>query len=112
MAKWDLSSRACKTTWSTLMTLDQIDEVFINSGTIKMADFALWNPASSAAIRQVQASTIANQMDNIFRNIRHDTYQNGIDNNKAINDIVAILIVEDKTISDLAEVINSDYIFF
>lgn len=109
---WNRNNRACTTTWTTLRVLDQIDEVFKDSGDVRMSELTFWNQAASADMRKLQATTIANQMDNIFRLIRRATYEEGVTREKAVSDMVNIMANEDKTVSDLSEVIDTDYLFW
>jgi hypothetical protein len=112
MNSWNRNNRACTTTWTTLRVLDQNDRVFKDSGDVRMSELTFWNRAASADMRRLQATTIANQMDNIFRQIRRAAYEKGVTREKAVNDMVALLTDEDKTISHLSEVIDADYLFW
>jgi len=112
MADWNPNNRACTTTWSTLRVLDQNNKPFSKSGNVKMDKLLFWNQAATPAMRKLQATTIATQMDNIFREIRGATYEKGVTEQKAITESVATLIDADKTISDLAGVCDNNYLFW
>jgi len=112
MATWNKNNRACTTTWFTLIILDQISATFADSSSIKIHDFTFWNQTGSADLRKLLASTLATQMDNIFTMVRGAQYEGGVTKEGAIQALVNILTVSDKTISDLAELNNSNYIFW
>ncbi len=112
MANWNKNNRACTTTWTTLRVLDQNNKVFKESGNVKMASLTFWNTTASDDMRKLQANTIAKQMDNIFLQIRRAKYEEGVTKEKSVNDMVAALTTEEKTISELAEIIDADYIFW
>jgi len=112
MAIWNPSKRACTTVWSTLRVLDQNDGPFSMSGDIKVSELTYWSAGSTVKMRQLQANSLANQMDNIFREIRGAKYEEGVSREKALQDIVSTLMDEEKTISDLAEVADANYIFW
>jgi len=112
MGNWNRNNRACGTTWTTLRVLDQSFKVFKDSGDVKMSDLTYWNQAADADIRTIQAGALANQMDNVFRQIRRAEYEEGVTREKAVGDIVKTLTNENKTISDLAEINDDNYKFW
>jgi hypothetical protein len=112
MFTWNKNNRACTTTWSTLLILDQINAAFIDSSAIQIRDFTFWNKTGSSDMRNVLANTLAIQMDNIFTIIRGAQYENGVTKETAINGIMNILSVGDQTVSDLAELNNRNYVFW
>jgi len=112
MGIWNRNNRACSTTWTTLRVLDQNDKVFKDSGTVRMSELTYWNQIADADIRKVQAAALANQMDNVFRQIRRAEYEDGITRAKAVGDMVNTLTNKEKTISDLAEIIDANYLFW
>lgn len=109
MAVWSKNRRACKTTWSTLLALAQIQEAFPKAGTIPMADLAFW--AGSEGARRARAESLAQQMDNIFRILRKATYEDGVTSEDAIQAMVAQLLIGAGTVADLAEVNDALYLF-
>lgn len=114
MANWSSNNRACTTTWTTLRVLAQISESlpFKDAGTVKMKELLYWNQTASSEMRQIQAKTLAIMMDNVFRQIRGAKYEDGVSNETAVNDIVNILVNPDKTIADLAETNDKNYLFW
>ncbi len=112
MFTWSKKNRACKTTWTTLTVLDQIKEVFNDSGNKRMDDLTFWNHAASSDARKIIASTLSIQIDNIFTLVRGATYKEGITKEMAVADIFAILQKDDKTLTDLAEANDKNYLFW
>lgn len=112
MTTWNRNNRACSTTWTTLRVLNQNDKVFVESGNVKMSELTYWNLAASADMRKLQATTLANQMDNIFRQIRRAEHEEGVTREKVLNDMVNTLTSEEKTINDMAEIIDANYLFW
>ena len=111
MAEWSKDIRACKTTWSTLRSLDQSDEVFENSGSIKMSGLSFWNALATPEEKRTQANTLAHQIDHTFREIRVASFEPGVTGEVAVNALVQVLTDESKTIADLATVADALYDF-
>ena len=111
MSDWSKNNLACTTTWTTLMVLEQLHEVFSKSGTLTMKDLAYWNNAASAEMRKIQATTIAHQTDNIFIKLRGAKYEAGSTQQKAVDEMVTTMTDETKTVSDLAAINDSNYLF-
>ena len=112
MAEWKKNNRACTTTWTTLRVLGQNDLVFKDSGNVEMNKLTFWNQTTSSDLREIQARALAIQIDNIFRMIRKAEYEDGIDTENAIDSICDALTTEAMTISELAEVNDSLYLFW
>ncbi len=114
MANWSSNNRACTTTWTTLRILNQIspEKTFGETGSVKMEELTFWNPLSSAEIREIQAKTLAIMMDNIFRMVRRAEYEKEADHQKATDAIVNTMVDADKTIADLAEINDKNYLFW
>ena len=112
MGKWLKNNRSCTATWRTLKLLEQSDSNFADSEKKKMNELDFWNSASTEELRLIQARTLAAQMDNIFILIRGAVYEEGSNREKSIEDIVNTFINSDKTISDLAVVNDSNYLFW
>ena len=111
MGNWTKDNRACLTTWSTLRTLDQHKEVFSKSGSLAMKQLAFWNSTATPGMRDLQAKALAGQMDSVFRNIRKANYGGGVNTERAIADMTTVMSDGDKTVSELASVIDQDYEF-
>ncbi|HBF38907.1 MAG TPA: hypothetical protein DDW50_16500 [Firmicutes bacterium] len=112
MIPWSKNNRACTTTWSTLLILDQISAPFVDSSVIKMQEFTFWNHASSSDMRRILATTLAIQMDNIFIMIRGAQYETGITKETVTSGIAGLLTDGDKTVNDLADLNDSNYVFW
>jgi hypothetical protein len=112
MADWNKNNRACTTTWSTLRVLAQHEEVFSRSGSLAMKQLTFWNPTVTAQMKDLQVQTLARQMDNVFRKIRKAKYESGVDTDRAIGDMTTVMINGDKTVSELASIIDDDYAFW
>ena len=114
MPNWSTNNRSCTTTWTTLRIMGQISEslLFKDAGTERMNKLTFWSQSASSDIRQTQVRTLAIMMDNIFRMIRGAKYEEGINNQKAVSDIVNILVNADKTIAELAETNDKNYLFW
>jgi hypothetical protein len=112
MADWSRNHRACATTWTTLLVLHQSRKTFDKAGIVPMTELTFWNQAASAAMRTLQAKTLAAQMDNVFCMVRGATYEAGVTRAKATADMVEVLTDADKTIADLAEVNDANYKFW
>jgi hypothetical protein len=110
MAVWSSNHRACTTTWSTLLVLTQIQEAFPKAGAIPMTDLAFW--AGSDDARRTRAETLAQQVDNIFRQLRGAKYEEGVAGEDAIQKMVAQLLTQGGTVADLAEVSDALYLFW
>ena len=112
METWNRNNRACTTTWTTLRLLHQTIEKLETAGLITMENLAFWNSTSSPEFRKIQAQTLSFQMDNVFRMVRKATYETGTTQEKAINDILKILLDKEKTIADLAAANDHHYLFW
>ena len=109
---WSANSRACKTTWSTLRILNQLEETFAEAGTLKMKGLTFWNQSGSADNRESMARTLSIQVDNVFTLIRGARYEDGASKPKAIEGMLAILLDESKTVVDLALAADALYKFW
>lgn len=111
MADWKENNRACKTLWTSLKTMNQLFTNFEESGNIKMQDLTFYNPLNSSDLLTKEATMIADQLDNIFRNGRGAIFEDNTDRTKAIGAMVAILVDGDKQVSDLASTVDDAYKF-
>jgi len=112
MFKWSLDNRACKTTWSTLMELEQLKAVFKDAGSMKMSELTYWNNTDSDDMRTTKVNAIAIEMDNIFTEERGAKYEENKSKETAIQDIKNIMVNSDKLVQDLAEVNDNNYLFW
>ena len=112
MADWNKNNRACTTTWSTLRSLGQHKEVFSKSGSLPMKQLTFWNSTATAQMKDLQAKTLARQIDNVFLKIRKAKYEGGVNTDRAIGDMASVMINGEKTVGELAAVIDDDYTFW
>jgi len=111
MFSWTDKNSACKNTWTTLLALKQFDCLFADAGGKKMTDLAFWNKAASDEIRGINAQSLAIQMDNVLTKIRLAKYESGKNGGTAVSGIANILVGPNKTVTDLAAVIDENYLF-
>lgn len=112
MADWSVNSRACTSVWVALRLLEQSKKVFKVSGIIPVKKFLFWNPAASAEMRRLQATTLAKQMDNIFRLIDGATLEKDVTVADAVASMAGILVDGDQTMADLAAACDACYRFW
>ena len=113
MEKWKKENSAARTTWLALWDLRQIpiDLLFEEAGAFKMDQLTFWAKSASTEMRQLQVRSIALAIDNNFRG-RGAKFEQGVDSGKAIKDIESILFNEKKTIANLAENCDKNYLFW
>jgi hypothetical protein len=112
MFTWSSDNRACKTTWSTLFELDQLKAIFKDAGSMKMSELTYWNNTDSDNMRLTKVNEIAIEMDNIFIKERGAKYEKNKSKDTALEDIKNIMTNSDKTVQDLAEVNDNNYLFW
>ena len=110
MANWNRNNLACVNVWSTLFIMQQHQEVFKNSGTIKMEELLFFNPLMTKEELKFEAEGIADMLDRAFINTAGAVYDN-CDRDKAVDDMVSVLIKPQKTMADLAAQVDTDYEF-
>ncbi|NNG16592.1 MAG: hypothetical protein HKM89_08935 [Gemmatimonadales bacterium] len=111
MSTWSKNNAAHTQTWFTLKVLDQSGRVFSRSGSIKVKQFAFWNPTASKRVRSVQARALAIQIDNVFRMVFLAEFESGVTRTAAINAMKKILSDGEKTMSDLGCKNDENYKF-
>ena len=109
---WSKNNRAHTTTWIVLRLLNQGLGVFKDSGTVKMNQLFYWSSAAGAKMRAVQARSLAAQIDNMFRGVYGAAYEAGVNTTKAMDDMVTVLLAANKTVEDLAESSDANYLFW
>jgi hypothetical protein len=108
---WDKNNRACKTTWLTLLLLDQHQSAFPQAGAIKMEQLTFWSGGGSADFRAARAESLVNQLDNNFRLVRGAKFEQGTDENAAKDALRGVLLDSELTVADLASAANAHYLF-
>jgi hypothetical protein len=112
MPEWSPNNRACTSTWMALRLLDQSALVFPRSGSVPMRQLAYWNTVASDQMRQLQARTLAKQIDNIFRIIDGATLEPGGTADAAVEVMTATLVDGDRTMAEFAEINDHLYRFW
>jgi hypothetical protein len=110
-AIWSADNRACKTTFTTMLSLEQIQAAFPDAGTIEMQTCAYYDTAGSSAAIALAATGLAMQLDNTFVQIRGAHYEDGVTQDAAIAGLTEVLKVGTSTLADLANVADKSYLF-
>lgn len=76
-----------------------------------MKDLLFFNPTLSPALLEKEAKLVATDLDQAFINTCFAAYETGVKKPQAIADMVGILLDKDKTMFDLASIIDDDYAF-
>ena len=109
---WE-KNESCLNTWMMLVSLQEIAIGFPKAGAVVMTKLASWNPAASAEARRVKAEALADQLDKMFRDPKSaaGAYQQNQNYGTAIPAMSAVLSNAGKTLTDLAECVDSIYTF-
>lgn len=110
MANWTADKPAHVDTWYALYRLGQINEQGDKSGDIKMSEMTYFNPTVSTDSLKIEVTLIADTIDRLFTTFGAKL-ENNISRNKALVDMINILVDKDKTILDLAEKNDENYLF-
>jgi hypothetical protein len=111
MAEWSKNNRAHALTWFNLRVLDQLATGFQNTASLKVSDLTFWGALSTKELRNVQANTIAINLDNMFRMINNATFEAGADRPTAIQLMHEALSNGETTIPELAAIADANYRF-
>lgn len=111
MPDWTSNNLACLNVWSTLYIMKQLKKTFKTAGDIKMKSLLFYNPALTQSELEFEARGLADFLDVVFRNTCGAKYEDGITRMKAISDMVSILIVPNKIVAQLGEIVDKDYVF-
>jgi hypothetical protein len=111
--EWSNNNAACVTTWSVLRLIEEIpvNKTFVKCGEMKVSQMRFFGADASPEMLSFQASSLAATMDSIFRNIRKAVFEKGITQAAARADLAAILREGTKSMPQLAECIDGNYIF-
>ena len=112
--KWSPNNRACKTVWSALMVLDQIDEEksFMSTGQIKIGELRFYPHDGSQDIIDVRARALAAQLDKYFRMVRGATYEENVSPTQANEALVEVLRDNEQTVANLADKADDQYLYY
>jgi len=111
MSDWSNNNLSQIHTWMALKVLDQSGKTFKASETVKISEFTFWNTLDSDQMRVTKANSLATQIDNIFRMFQGATYESSSDVIQAISALSQILCSSDKTIANLAQIADDNYLF-
>jgi len=111
MPIWTSNNLACVNSWSTLYIMKQHKKTFKKAEALTMRDMLFYNPALTKEELKFEAEGIADFLDIVFKNTYGASYETGINKQKAVADMVDILIAADKTLPHLAARIDDDYNF-
>ena len=111
MAQWKSNNLSCVNVWSTLYIMRQHEEIFKLAGDLEMKELLFFNPLLNDDELKFEALGIADFLNEVFINTYNARYENNADRDKAITDMVEILIKGNKTMADLAVQVDNDYEF-
>ncbi|MCF2518544.1 hypothetical protein [Dyadobacter sp. CY351] len=107
---WTDEKMAHVDTWFTLFRTNQILAPFPDAGKIKMSELTFYNPAASRDHLKIEATLIANTVDQLFSAFGVKL-ENNISRNGALSAMIEVLMDDSKTIEDLAEANDTNYLF-
>ncbi len=109
---WSQRNKACRYTYIMLnIALKQFEATFTKAKSIKMKQMTFWNPTASPDLQAINAGAIATQMSKIMMasDGYNSVYEEGYDYVKTHNELVGVLTSADKTVPDLALIIDKAY---
>src|SRR2546422_3154849 len=107
--KWNPDNLACRNTYTLLVGLKQLTEAFSQAGRKQMKQFAFWNAASTDSMRRLVAAGLAAQIDKFYMKVLLAAYEDGYDFHRALETMADTLIVQERTVTDLAEAVDGIY---
>ena len=110
MSKWSKNKFAHVDTWFSLFRLKQLHAAFDVAGDIKMSSLTFYNPVSSPDHLKIEATLLADTIDRVFTSWGAKL-ENSISRNQALEEMVKTFLDKDKTLLDLAEVNDKNYLF-
>jgi hypothetical protein len=111
MGDWKIDRSACLHTWGVLLGLGERNGAFSQEGASKVNTFEFWVDTDSADIRAIKAGGLAAALDVNFDLQFLARYVAGSNKAAAIAKMSAVLVSGDKTMSDLADVVEANYVF-
>jgi len=113
MSGWSNNNRAHVFTWGGLLVLQQIRRTvdFDTAGPMVMTKLDFFSPTDSAQLRRTKATSLAAQLDNIFRLLHGGKFEAGFNATKAIGAMVGVLTTQTDTIETLGETVDDCYQF-
>lgn len=112
MGDWSSNNSAHRTTWITLVHLNQLNKSFDDSKNVKIDELTFWGHADSEEMRTIILNGLSIQIDNYFTKLRGARYENGSCRDNALEGMQEILGNSSKTVEDLAQVCDVHYRFW
>ena len=109
---WSNNNVACTNTWFCLSKeiLGQLDASFDQAETLKMSQLAFWNDLAPAN-REIEAGSIADMLTKLFTNMLGAAYEPGHNFATASLALTGILTDPDRTVCELAAVVDEQHRF-
>lgn len=89
----------------------QTRKTFKKAGDQTMSQLLFYNPTLTKEELKFEAKGMAEFLDVVFKNTSNAKYEEGVNKAKAIDDMVDLFIDADKTMAELSEVVDNDYVF-
>lgn len=98
-------------TWGALYILEESRKTFDQSGGVLMKDLKFFVPGSGTNVLRMRATALAVQMHNMFTVAFGAERETGVSVKKAVGDMVTVLMTATKTMEELADINDSNYVF-
>jgi hypothetical protein len=110
MHTWDKNDKACSSIYEILYSLDEQRMDFEHCGALKMFQLRFSNPAESGDSIDVSASALASRIDDRLIKKYGAKYKPDSQSH-AVSDILTVLLDKNKTVNDLGETNDKNYLF-
>jgi hypothetical protein len=107
---WSIENPAHVDTWFTLFRLRQTQVPFPDADAIKMSELLFFNPTASADQLRIDATLLADVIDRQFTKFG-TTLEPNTSRNQALSKMIDVLVNKDKTIEELADENDKNYLF-
>ena len=111
MPLWTSNNLACLNVWSTTYVMKQHKKTFKNAELLKMKELLFYNPLLTKDELTFEAEGIADFFDKVFKNTCAATYEENVTKSLAMEAMVNVLIDGNKTMADLAAIVDDNYKF-
>ncbi|OEU69035.1 MAG: hypothetical protein BA863_01395 [Desulfovibrio sp. S3730MH75] len=112
MERWNANNSAYRTTWITLVHLNQLAKSFKDSKDVKMKDLTFWGHADSDSMRKQILEGLSIQIDNYFTKLCGVRYEEDSSREKALKEMQEILKEASKTVENFAQACDDQYKFW
>ncbi len=112
MKTWNGNNSAHRTTWITLVHLNQLAKSFDDSNKVKMDELTFWGHADSDDMRKLILDGLSVQIDNYFTKLRGARYEDISDKDKALSGMREILKEASNTVEKFAQACDDHYKFW